>query len=304
MPGESFKGQIPDLSANQNVIREKLKKCIKTIASEIGERNVFEYDKLCEAARFIEESFTQKNHEVNLQPYNVYGKTCVNIELELRGKIKEEEIVIIGAHYDTVAGSPGANDNGSGVATMLELANFFSKKDVDRTLRFVAFVNEEPPFFQSGKMGSRVYARNCSKHKEKICAMLSLETLGYYSEKEHSQSYPVPLSLFYPSTGNFVGFVGNLASGQLVRRIIKTFRNSISFPSEGAVLPSWMTGIGWSDQWSFWQSGYQAVMVTDTALFRYPYYHTPEDTPEHIDYDRLTLVVQGLQKVIEDLVSV
>jgi Zn-dependent M28 family amino/carboxypeptidase len=186
---------------------------------------------------------------------------------------------------------------------MLALARRFSGTRTSRTVRFVAFANEEPPFFQTDLMGSRVYAKQCRARDENIAAMLSLETMGYFDDSAGSQRYPLPFGLLYPSTGNFIGFVGNMRSGDLVRRAVGTFRRSEPFPSEGGALPDFIPGIGFSDQWSFWQEGYDALMVTDTAMFRYPHYHEAEDTPDKIDFDRLARVVRGLARVVDELVN-
>ena len=228
---------------------------------------------------------------------------CCNVEAEIPGKTRPGEIVVVGAHYDTVVGTPGANDNTSGVAATLALARRFSKLENDRTLRFVAFVNEEPPYFQTDQMGSRVYARQCRQQGDNIVAMVSLETLGWYDDRPDSQNYPPPFGLLYPSTGNFIGFIGNTASRDLVRQAIGTFRQNEQFPSEGAALPEAIPGVGFSDQWSFWQEQYPAIMVTDTALFRYPHYHHAEDTIDKVDFNRMSRVVRGLEKVIAELVG-
>jgi hypothetical protein len=153
-------------------------------------------------------------------------------------------------------------------------------------------------------MGSRVYAKRCRQRKEKITAMLSLETIGYFSDRPHSQNYPPPFSLIYPSTGDFIGFVGNSTSADLVRGVVRTFRRQEPFPSEGGAPPEALPGVGFSDQWSFWQEGYPALMVTDTAMFRYPHYHKAEDTPDKIDFERMARVVRGLEKVVGGLVAV
>ena len=218
---------------------------------------------------------------------------------------------MIGAHYDSVFGSPGANDNGSGAAAVLALAQRFAARETEqssprwtpnKTLRFVAFVNEEPPYFLSGEMGSLVYARRCKERGDKISAMISLETIGYFSDAPHSQTYPSPgLGVFYPKVGNFIGFVSNVQSRALLRRVIALFRKHAKIPSQGASLPAFIAGVSWSDQWSFWQEGYPAIMVTDTAPFRYPYYHSSNDTPDKLEYDRFALVVSGMEKVIEKL---
>jgi Zn-dependent M28 family amino/carboxypeptidase len=201
-----------------------------------------------------------------------------------------------------VRGSPGANDNGSGAAATLALARRVAGRNLPRTVRLVAFVNEEAGAFKTEAMGSLVYARQCRERNEKIVAMLSLETIGYYSTEPNSQSYPLPgLGALYPTTGNFIAFVGNFGSRALVRDVVGSFRKHARFPSEGAALPSAVPGIDWSDHWSFWQNGYPALMVTDTAPFRYPYYHLAQDTPDKLDYDRMARVVAGLRYVIEEL---
>jgi Zn-dependent M28 family amino/carboxypeptidase len=222
------------------------------------------------------------------------------IEAEILGS--SPCIVVVGAHYDSVFGAPGANDNGSGVAALLALARRFAARSTSCTLRFVAFVNEEPPYFQTPRVGSLVYASRCKARGDQISAMLSLETIGCFSDKPRSQLYPVPgIRAFYPNTGNFIGFISNVRSRALLRRAISRFRQQEKLPSEGAALPSFVPGVGWSDQWSFWRQGYPAVMITDTALFRYPYYHTPADTPDKIDYERFALVVSGVEAVVADL---
>ena len=184
------------------------------------------------------------------------------------------------------------------MAAVLVLARKFARRKSERTLRFVAFVNEEPPYFQTENMGSWVYAKRCRQRAEKIASMLSLETIGCYSDIPGSQQYPKPFNLLYPSTGNFIGFVGNVASAELVQQVVGTFRRAEPFPSEGAALPEAVSGAGFSDHWSFWQEGYPGVMVTDTAMFRYPHYHGPGDTIDKIDFERMARVVRGLEKVI------
>jgi hypothetical protein len=290
------------LSPDETALRAELMADVQTLGGDIGERNLSRYSALYDAAAFIEKSFTNAGLTPRRDTYQVNGKDCHNIEVEIRGA--SPEIVLVGAHYDSVLGAPGANDNGSGLAGLLALARRFAGKPTNRTLRFVAFVNEEPPYFQTAQMGSLVYAQRCHDRHDPISAMISLETIGYFSDAPHSQKYPSPgLGAFYPTTGNFIGLVGNVQSRALVRRVIRVFRGTGKLPVEGAALPAFIPGVSWSDQWSFWQQGYRALMVTDTAPFRYPYYHTAEDTPDKLDYDRFALVVSGMQKVIEDLAA-
>jgi len=304
MPGKSYSGQLPPLTPSQEQVSQQLNRYIKIIADDIGEHNYIFYNQLIQVENFLNERLSQAGYAVKTQEYSVDGKVFRNLEIEIRGTEKPDEIVIVGAHYDSVVGSPGANDNGTGAVAILALAEKFATLKPKRTLRFVEFVNEEPPFFWSENMGSWVYAQRCKERQENIVAMLSLETMGFYSQASNSQQYPVNiLKLIYPNQGNFISFIGNISSRSLIHQAIGKFRNSAQFPSQGVSLPNFIPGVGWSDHWSFWQAGYPALMVTDTAPFRYPYYHTQQDTPEHIDYYALTLVISGLESVIQDLIE-
>ena len=299
MPGRNVSAAAA-LAAEEVALREELRADVQTLAGQIGERNMARYPQLNAAADFIENSFARAGLKPRRDSYELQGLACHNIEAEIRGS--SPETVLVGAHYDSVFGSPGANDNGSGVAAMLALARRFAQKPAQHTLRFVAFVNEEPPYFLTEQMGSFVYAGRCKARGDQIAAMISLETIGYFSDAPHSQTYPsLGLGVFYPTVGNFIGFVGNIRSRALLRRAIALFRKHARLPSEGAALPSFIPGVSWSDQWAFWQHGYPGIMITDTAPFRYPHYHSATDTPDKLDYDRFALVVSGMQKVIEEL---
>jgi Zn-dependent M28 family amino/carboxypeptidase len=276
---------------------------VETLATGIGERNLWHYEALLAAANYIEQSFAIAGYQTVSEPLRSRGKVVRNIIAEQIGKGAPGEIILVGAHYDSVLGSPGANDNGSGVAALLALASLLADRDLSRTLRFVAFVNEESPFSYSPEMGSLVHAQAARRRGDVIKGMLSLETIGYYSDTPGSQQYPFPLGYFYPNTANYIGFVGNFASRKLVREALSSFRQHTAFPSQGAAVPAWIRGVGWSDHWSFWQAGYEAIMVTDTAFFRYAHYHRPEDTPDKLDYERTARVVRGLAQVITDLAS-
>jgi Zn-dependent M28 family amino/carboxypeptidase len=301
MPLSSYDGPWVPLDAAEEALRQGLQRDVEVLAGEIGDRNVFIPEKLRAAAGYIENALREAGYPVRRYDYLVAGETCSNLEAELPGRGSPQEIIVVGAHYDSAHGSPAANDNASGVAALLALAERMAQAQPERTVRFVAFANEEPPFFQTPEMGSWVYARICRERGDNIIAMLSLETIGFYTEEPNSQQYPFPLSLFYPSRGNFVAFVGNARSGDLVRRSIAVFRRTTSFPSEGAALPGVLPGIGWSDHWAFWQEGFPALMITDTALFRYPHYHTAEDTPDRLDYERMARVVAGIEEVVREL---
>jgi hypothetical protein len=300
-PGRSFSGALPAQTDGETELASNLRAHVEMLATTIGERNVYHPDQLAIAAEYIERTFITYGYEPVPLPYRVQGHEVRNIEVTIPGTTKANEVVVIGAHYDSVRGTVGANDNGSGTAAVLEMARLLKEKKLARTVRLVAFVNEEPPFFQTEHMGSLVYARLCKQRGDKIVAMFTPETIGYYSDVKGSQNYPFPFSMFYPSTGNFIAFVGNTSSRSLIARSVKSFRSQTSFPSEAAALPGSIQGIGWSDHWSFWQEGWPAFMVTDTAPFRYPHYHQTTDTPDKIDYGRTARVVMGLTRMAEDL---
>jgi Zn-dependent M28 family amino/carboxypeptidase len=301
MPGKSYAGPLPPLTAGQGALGDELKRHVEALAGDIGERNVVRYANLTAAADFLASTLADLGYAVERQEYAVARKTCVNLSAEVPGTDRPEQIIVVGAHYDSVTFCPGANDNGTGVAATLAVARALKDSAPRRTVRFVLFVNEEPPYFQTADMGSRVYARACRQRGEKIVAMFSLETIGYYSDEPGSQHYPPPFGLIYPSTGDFIAFVGNFGSRDLVRQAVGSFRRHAKFPSEGGAPPGFLPGIGWSDHWAFWKEGYTGVMVTDTAPFRYPHYHKVTDTPDRIDYERMARVVDGIEAVVADL---
>jgi Zn-dependent M28 family amino/carboxypeptidase len=301
MPLRSYAGPLRPLSTEQSKLADCLSIEVKYLSEAIGERNVWRAGSLPLAVNYLRDNLQQSGYAVTEQTYRVEDQESSNLEVSIAGSESASETVIVGAHYDTVAGTVGADDNATGVAAVLELARRLRGTKPLKTIRFVIFVNEEPPFFQMSRMGSLVYAQQLRRDNVRVSAMISLEMLGFYSDLPGSQKYPVLLSLFYPSRGDFVGFVGNSGSRSLVRRSIRAFRESTDFPSEGIAAPADWPGIGWSDQWSFWQQGYPAIMITDTALFRYPYYHTPLDTADRLDFGRMARVVEGVQRVVESL---
>jgi Zn-dependent M28 family amino/carboxypeptidase len=299
VPGRSWSGPLPPLGPEERALAENLRRHVAAIASR--ERNLRNPAALEDSARYIENAFAALGYAVATQPVPAGPGTARNIEVEVRGDTRGAEIVVVGAHYDSVAGSVGANDNGSGVAALLELARLLRDAQPQRTLRFVAFANEEPPFFKSEAMGSWVYARRARERGENIVAMFSLETIGYYSDRAGSQRYPFPLGLFYPSKGDFLAFVSDLSSRPLLHEALAAFRRHARFPSEGVAAPAIVPGVDWSDHWSFGEQGYSAVMITDTAPYRYPYYHTMLDTPDKVDYERLARAVTGLAGMLHAL---
>lgn len=302
MPGRSFSGTLPELTASELLLKDHLQIHVEMLAGKIGERNVWQYDNLQQAAEYIEGVFKQAGLNTRLLPYESVGKQVYNIEAEISGLENSSGILVVGAHYDSLVHTSGANDNGTGVSALLELARLVRDSKLNKTVRFVAFVNEEPPFFKTSRMGSWVYARQVLEDGDRLFGMISLETIGYFTPEPLSQKFPMPmLRFFYPDRGDFLALVGNFSSSHLLKRSVKAFRHHGAFPSEGIVAPGWLIGVDWSDHWSFWKIGCPSIMVTDTALFRYPHYHSADDTPDKVNYDALARVVTGLRAMIETL---
>jgi hypothetical protein len=304
MPGRSFKGPPASLTASEADLRDRLRNHVYMLAMEIGERNRQHYEGFERARSYIEDQFKRMGLETRSIPYKFQGETFYNVEAILKGSEPSRPGVVIGAHYDSVEGSPGANDNATGVAAVLELARLLSTKRFATTIRFVAFANEEPPYFNTRQgMGSIEYVRSFKDPKAAVRGMLSLETIGFYSEDKDSQKYPPGVGLFYPNRGNFIAFVGNLGSRSLVRSIVRSFRTGATIPSEGAALPGFVPGVSLSDHRSFREAGIPAMMVTDTAFYRDSEYHLATDTAERLDYEKMARVVSGLSSAVSDLCS-
>jgi hypothetical protein len=262
-------------------------------------------------ARTIEEILAALGYTPQAQKFVAAGVEVRNIEIVIEPTsadtvaLEDVRTLVIGAHYDSAGDAPGANDNGSGVAALLELARLLKSYPMIKTrLRIVFFVNEEPPHFKTDTMGSLVYARALAATGEKVRAMLALETLGAYSDRPGSQKYPLPfLSLLLPNAANFIAVVGTLGVRPFVAEVTRRFRESVALPVIGGVAPAVIPGITWSDHWSFVKFGISAAMVTDTALFRYHHYHLPSDTADKIDYQRLARVTAGLARVVRGMAT-
>jgi Zn-dependent M28 family amino/carboxypeptidase len=291
----------PTAGRTSPALQDRLRGHVEALAGAIGERNVFRPQALHAAADYIRGQWSAMGYEVRAQGYRAEGVPSENLEVARPGTQRPAEILLIGAHYDSVAGSPGANDNASGVAALLELGRAFTRLEPKRTVRLVAFVNEEPPFFYWGEMGSMVYARAARARGDDIRLMASLEMLGCYSEAPGSQHYPPLFRYFYPDRGNFIAFVSNLRSRRALQDVTAAFRAHSDFPAESLATFAFVPGVSWSDQLSFWRRGYRALMVTDTAFYRYPYYHTGHDTPEKLNYPAMARVVEGLERAFAAL---
>jgi Zn-dependent M28 family amino/carboxypeptidase len=281
MPGRSYDGPL-DFTDEERALADRLRAHVEVLAAT--ERNT----DLERPARYI----AAQLGEHRAQEFMSGGRRVRNLEVGA-GK------VVVGAHYDTVPGSPGADDNASAVAALIELAR------MGLPARFVAFANEEMPYFHTNEMGSQVWAQAACQRVEsggdEVEAMLSLEMLGCYSDAPGSQGYPPGVGWLYPDRGNFIAFVGDIGARGLVRRAIGAFRRHARFPSEGLAAPALIEGVTRSDHWPFRLAGFQAIMVTDTAYNRYPHYHLPTDTPEKLDYLRMARVTLGIAEVIKEL---
>lgn len=290
-------GRSPSHAVSRDpALEQELKGHVFVLSREIGDRNVFRYDELKRAADYIAGRLRSFGYEPQLQTYSVEGKDFSNIIAVKRGTQKPGEVIIVGAHYDSCL-NPGADDNASGVAALLEAAHSFAKKETAKTIKFIAFVNEEPPFFQTEWTGASVYVRAAQENKEDIRAALVLEMVGYFTDKPFSQRYPPLVGVFYPNKGDFLAMVGNFPSFFLVRELSSMFRNT-AFPLEPVILPAWAPGVTYSDHYAFWLAGYRAVMFTDTAFYRNPGYHSGADTYETLDYARLTNFTESFNIVL------
>ena len=298
MPGKSFSGNFEPLNTEEEISKEELKAHLTELSVNIQSRFIGTIGHE-QSARYIESSLRKSGYEPVSQSFSVGDISLRNIEATVPGNKNPEKTIIVGAHYDTVAGTPGADDNASGVAALLHLARLFKQTPTGLTLKFVAFSNEETVFYSS--MGSYFYAQRCFEQQENIAGMYSLEMLGCYSTREKSQAYPEPLNLFYPTIGNFIAFVGNNKARVFLKDSIRSFRRNCNFPSEGCAAPDWLSDANRSDHCSFWRFGYPAIMVTDTSNFRNRNYHGPQDSLLTLDLNSMSRVVRGLERMIREI---
>lgn len=292
---------LPPLADRERALAEALKRDVVALAVKIGERNVTKKWELASAADFLSESIEDAGLAVGREGYEVDGVAALTIDTTLRGGERGDEVIVVGAHYDSAAGSPGANDNATGVAALLALARELRGVPFSRTLRLAWFPNEEPPYFHTEQMGSLVYARHLAGRGERVVAMISLESLGCYRDEPGSQRVPPPLAGRYSTVGNFVAVVGDERSRALVDRFGRALELAATVPVARATLPVSIAGSDWSDHWSFWQIGVPAIMITDTAVLRDPEYHRVSDGPEHIDYERFARATAGLITAVAEL---
>lgn len=275
---------------------------VEELAGRIGSRSVHEYGKLEEAKEYIAETLMGMGFQPEFQRYEYEGREYSNVIGTLSGKGADPSWVVIGAHYDTVWGTPGADDNGSAVAMLLETARMLRGRVPDRTVKIVFFTLEEPPAFRTAYMGSYVFARAARDRGQAIHAMVCLEMLGFFGDEKGKQSFPFPfMKFFYPTTPNFIAVVGNGKFRKLVRAVADSLRRNGPVPVESICAPSVIPGIDFSDHRSFWKMGFPAVMITDTAFYRNPFYHTEGDTPKTLDFQRMEDLLPAIAAVVREL---
>lgn len=278
----------------------RLEAHVRKLSIEFSPRDVSHLDNLDRTAAYIAGELKQAGGSVSEQGYRVEGNSYRNVIARFGPETGER--IIVGAHYDACMPLPGADDNASGVAGLIELARLLGQRAPALRVDLVAYSTEEPPYFRTTGMGSSVHAQSLRKENVSVRAMLSLEMIGYFSDAKGSQHFPIGiLPVLYPSTGNFIGVVGRVGDGLLVRRIKSAMSNAAPLPVYSMSAPSFLPGVDFSDQLNYWHAGYDGVMITDTAFYRNRNYHTEHDTAEKLDYKRMAMVVEGVYAAVTDL---
>ena len=281
---------------------ENLKLHLKALTETIGERSVRTPGNLTETAEYIIAFYNGIGIKAWREPYHYEGFEVANVVAEISSGPDSAGRYVLGAHYDSVAGTVGADDNASAIAVQLETARhlkaMIEREELNLNLKLVSFALEEPPAYRTPFMGSRVYAKKARRENQKIEGMICLEMVGYACYEPGCQKYPFPLGLLnYPESGNFIGIVGNFRSSDFTRALTDEFQKNVGLPVVKLTVPfnGWIIpSVRLSDHASFWDQGYNAVMVTDSAFFRNPYYHTPADTKEKLDYRFMAELVESL----------
>lgn len=288
-------------------IEANLRLHVDRLAGLIGPRTLAKPKTIQATIGYIETQWNEMGYSVERETYDALGNQATNLIVEQPGNTRTDEIVLLGAHYDTVASTPGADDNASAVAVLLEVSRLLQENRGKRTVRFVAFACEEPPYFNLDAMGSQHHAQRSRTRGDKIVGMLCLEMVGYFRDEMDSQSVPplIPrwLRRFFPRRGNFLAAVGNIPSWKLCLQFRRGFkRGSRKMPLFSICLPEKINEIRLSDNSSFWDQGYPALMLTDTSFLRNPNYHLDTDTPETLDYGCMTQVALGVAGAVRHLV--
>lgn len=285
------------------VMEAGLRADVAYLSRTLGPRNPKHYDGLVAAADWIRARWASLGYEVREQAFDVEGKECVNLEVEIAGRAAPDEIVLLGAQYDTWPDSPGANNNGGGVAVLLRVSELLRDHQPDRTIRLVAFTTQEPPYSNTASMGSLHYARRSRERGENIRVMMSMDAIGVYKHEPGTQSLPFPFSLLYPDRGNFLGFIADLPTRSLLVETTRGFKKGSAFPIEAGSVPRWVEGASWSDHASFWRYGYRGIQITDTGAFRSASHTTSDDTMEKMDFVALARITMGMYGAMVELSS-
>ncbi|WP_434777400.1 M28 family peptidase [Neisseria sp. Ec49-e6-T10] len=289
----------PKVTEAPLVQADSLKKHVYFFSETVYPRSFDSIDHLNLAADYIKNEFVQTGAQVTEQTFEVDGVTYRNIIASFGPQ--NAEPIIVGAHYDSCTDTPGADDNASGVAGLIELAKLLGKNKPKHPIQLIAYTLEEPPYFRTENMGSAVHARSIKVAGQKIKLMISLEMIGYFSDEENSQEYPMGfLGKIYPTTGHFIAIVGRFADIKPIRQSKSLFAGATDLPVYSLNAPAALTkGLDFSDHLNYWANGFNAIMVTDTAFFRNKNYHQVTDTVDTLDYQRMAKVVQGVYAIIQ-----
>ncbi len=301
MPGASFRGKLPELSESEQDSAETLSRHVDAIASDAGSRGTHNPTALNDAGDYIKSQLRHFGYEVVISEFDEHGLQLTDVDVTIPGQRNGGDIIVVGAHYDSMPGSPGADGNASGCAVLLELARILEGHGGERTIKLVFFVTGAGPIAGDEKSAAARYARDMHKRGDKVLAMVSLDSLGVYRDAPGSQKLPFPLSLVYPETGNFVLFAGDLAARDVVRYSTEEFRKTARFPAEGLVEPGFMSSLALSDSEGFRMQGFPAIVVTDTGKLRNANIGTALDTADKLDFARMARMTSGLARVVQKL---
>jgi hypothetical protein len=301
MPGESSPLSSVPLTEEEADIAERLQDECTMLAHQIGQRSTIKHSAVATARDYIRQRLIRSALRPTDVAFSSRGDQGVNVEAHSEGTLAKDEVLVIGAHYDTASYTPGADDNASGVAMLLQIARLVDAKQHDRTIAFVFFDRGSTRFASTQDTGSHAWATKAKQENRKIVGMISLDSVGLYFDEPATQQGPFPLNLFYPDQGNFLMFVGDFGSRQFVQACVQNFRSQTGFPCEGLTLPDFMPWLAHSDHYAFRKQDWPALLVTDTGPLRNTEYAQMTDTPDRLNYSRMARVTVRLVKLVEVL---